>query len=56
MHHHDLERYIAQLEFVNDQLMTELATMDRMLKTIGFADGVTTMKKLIHEVIAEEEL
>ena len=50
-----LEKRIAYLEFVNDQLTTEIHYVDRLLRLIGFPDGLETIKSAAQEVIEEEE-
>lgn len=34
----------AQLESMNDQLMSELRYVDELMKSIGFTDGLATVK------------
>ena len=50
-----LEKKIAYLEFVNDQLISEIHYVDRLLRLIGFPDGLTTIKSAVQEVIEEDE-
>jgi len=49
-----LEQKVAYLEFVNDQLLSEIHYVDRLLKLIGFPDGLETIKSAAQEVIEEE--
>jgi len=49
------EKRIAYLEFVNDQLMSEIQYVDHLLKTIGFPEGLETIKSAAQEVIDEEK-
>lgn len=51
-----LEKRIAYLEFVNDQLTCEIQYVDRLLRLIGFPDGLETIKSAAQEVIEEEDL
>lgn len=51
-----LEKKIAYLEFVNDQLLTEIQHIDHLLRAIGFPDGLQTIKNAAQEVIEEEDL
>ncbi len=44
-----LER-LAQLEFQNDQLAAELEYMDQLLRSIGFADGLKSVKTAAQEL------
>jgi len=53
---HTLEKKIAYLEFVNDQLTSEIHYVDRLLKLIGFPEGLETIKSAAQEVIEEEDL
>ncbi len=50
-----LEKKIAYLEFVNDQLVSEIDYVDRLLKLIGFPEGLATIKSAAQEVFEEEE-
>jgi len=51
-----LEKKIAYLEFINDQLTSEIYHTDQLLKLIGFPEGLATIKKAAQEVIEEEGL
>lgn len=51
---HKLHERIAQLEFQNDQLVTELEYVDQLLKSVGFIDGLTSVKAAAQE-LAEYE-
>jgi hypothetical protein len=50
------EKKIAYLEFVNDQLISEIHYVDRLLRLIGFPDGLDTIKNAAQEVVEEEDL
>lgn len=50
-----LEKRVAYLEFVNDQLLSEIQYVDQLLKLIGFPDGLETIKSAAQEVMDEEE-
>ena len=52
----ELEKKIAYLEFVNDQLISEIHYTNDLLKLIGFPEGLTTIKQAAKEVIEEEGL
>ena len=41
----EMRRKIAYLEFVNDQLISEMEEIDDMMRYIGFADGLETVKE-----------
>jgi hypothetical protein len=46
----DTQKRVAYLEFVNDQLMTELKYVDSLLCTIGFPEGLETVKLAAKEL------
>jgi hypothetical protein len=46
----ETEKRVAYLEFVNDQLMTELKYVDSLLCTIGFPEGLETVKLAAKEL------
>ncbi len=50
-----LEKRIAYLEFVNDQLASEIQYVDRLLRLIGFPEGLDTIKNAAQEAIEEED-
>jgi len=50
-----LEKKIAYLEFINDQLASEIQYVDRLLRLIGFPEGLETIKSAAQEVIEEED-
>lgn len=52
----ELEKKVAYLEFVNDQLLTELTYVDELLKQIGFENGLATIKSAAEEVIEEDSV
>ncbi len=54
MHMKKLLEKIAHLEFVNDQIATELQYVDRLLRSIGFAEGLKTVKSAAKELYEEE--
>lgn len=42
---------IAVLESVNDQLSSEVAHVDELMKMIGFAEGIQTIKATAEEIL-----
>lgn len=50
-----LTKRVAYLEFVNDQLLTELKYIDHLLRSIGFPEGLETVKKAAREIRELEE-
>ena len=51
----ELEKKLAYLEFVNDQLLTELRDADYLLRSIGFPEGLETVKSAARELMEKEE-
>lgn len=54
----DLQNRIAYLESVNDQLLTELAYLDQLMRLVGFSEGLETVKataKELYESQLQEE-
>jgi hypothetical protein len=51
-----LQKKIAYLEFVNDQLESEIHYLDALFREIGFEDGLNTIKNSTIEAIEEENL
>lgn len=41
----EMRKKIAYLEFVNDQLISEMEEIDDMMRYIGFVDGLETVKE-----------
>lgn len=46
-----LLKKIAVLESINDQLATEVNYVDHLMKILGFAGGLTTVKETAQEII-----
>lgn len=46
-----LLKRIAYLESVNDQLSTEVAYVDHLMRLIGFSEGLVTVKATAKEII-----
>jgi hypothetical protein len=55
MHMKKVLEKIAYLEFVNDQLTTELQYVDKLLKSVGFANGLVTVKQAAQELYEDEQ-
>ena len=55
MHMKKILQQIAYLEFANDQLSTELQYVDKLLRAVGFTDGLTTVKQAAKELFEEEQ-
>ena len=50
MSNQDLEKKIAQLESVNDQLYSELCYVDQLMRMVGFTEGLATVKCTAQEI------
>lgn len=46
-----LLRKIASLESINDQLVTEVEYVDRLMRMLGFTEGLSTVKFTAHEIL-----
>ncbi len=46
---------LAELEFANDQLLSELRYLDSLMRSIGFSDGLATVKATARELLDTEE-
>lgn len=55
MNKNQLMKKIAYLEFVHDQLSTELSYIDRLLKSIGFPEGLQSAKKVALDLLKEKQ-
>ena len=54
MHMKKLLEKVAHLEFVNDQITAELSYVDKLLRSIGFIDGLKTVKSAALELYEQE--
>lgn len=50
-----LQQKIAKLEFVNDQIASELVYVDGLLKSVGFPRGLASAKEVALELLEESE-
>lgn len=46
-----LERRVAVLESINDQLLSEVEYVDHLMKEMGFKEGLSTVKATAKEII-----
>jgi hypothetical protein len=46
---------ISELESINDQLLMEIYSLDQLLKEIGFAEGLKTLKWAAGELIEQDK-
>lgn len=51
----DLRRKLAKLESINDQLLTELSYVDHLMRMVGFAGGLETVKMTARELYEAEK-
>jgi len=49
-----IERKIARLESINDQLTTEIAYIDKLMRLVGFSGGLATIKATAQEIIERD--
>lgn len=46
----ELAQKLARLESMNDQLTTELDYIDRLMRMVGFSDGINSIKATAIEI------
>lgn len=51
----ELERKVAGLESINDQLLSELSYVDQLMRDIGFTNGLATIKATAEELSANPD-
>ena len=47
---------ISELESLNDQLISELRFLDELLRKVGFAEGLKTLKSAAEDLIRQDRL
>ena len=55
MENEKLQERIAQLEFQNDQLTAELEYVDQLLRSVGFSEGLKSVKAAAQELSEYEQ-
>ncbi|MGE3921071.1 MAG: hypothetical protein AB7F64_09125 [Gammaproteobacteria bacterium] len=50
----DLQKKVARLESLNDHLQSELSYIDQLMRLVGFAGGLETIKATAIELQAAE--
>ena len=50
-----LEKKLAHLEFVHDQLDSEIHYLNELLKSVGFPRGLASAKAVALELLEEEQ-
>lgn len=56
MNNAQMLKKISELESINDQLQAEIRYLDRLLKEIGFQEGLKTLKFAAKEMIEQDKL
>lgn len=51
----ELNKKIAYLEFVNDQLTAEIEEIDFLMKEVGFQYGLETVKATAQEIYENDQ-
>lgn len=51
-----LYKKIAYLEFVQDQLETEITELDSLLRSVGFPQGLSSVKEVAQELLANGDI
>ena len=51
----DLQKKVAYLESLNDHLLTELGYVDHLMRLVGFAGGLETVKLTARELYEAEK-
>jgi hypothetical protein len=51
----ELLKKMAQLESINDQLVTEITYVDQLMRQVGFTDGLTTVKSTAQGMVDEAD-
>jgi hypothetical protein len=55
MKNQDLLNKIAKLESINDQLSSELNYLEKLTKSLGFSEGLKTLKAAALEMLEEDK-
>lgn len=54
MRHKTLLKKLAKLESINDQLASELSYLEGLTKSLGFAEGLKTLKEAAIELLQQD--
>lgn len=46
---------ISELESINDQLQTEIRFLDKLLRQVGFDEGLKTLKFAAQELLEQDK-
>lgn len=55
MKNKDLNKKIAKLETINDQLTAELNYLEKITRALGFAHGLKTLKEAALEMLESDQ-
>ena len=50
-----MQKKISELESINDQLQAEIRYLDRLLREVGFEEGLKTLKFAAKELIEQDK-
>ncbi len=50
-----LKAKIAELESINDQMETEIVYLDKLMREIGFTDGLESVRETAKSMSSEED-
>jgi hypothetical protein len=51
----DLSKKLAKLETINDQLAAEISYLDQLARSLGFAEGLKTLKSAALEMLETDK-
>lgn len=55
MKNKDLLKKLSKLETINDQLAAEITYLDQLARSLGFAEGLKTLKSAALEMLDTEQ-
>jgi hypothetical protein len=55
MNKEELLKKISELESINDQLISEIRYLDKLLKQVGFEEGLKTLKFAAKELLEQDK-
>jgi hypothetical protein len=55
MNKEEMLKKISELESINDQLTAEIRYLDKLLKEVGFEEGLKTLKFAAEEMIEQDK-
>lgn len=51
----EILKRIAELEFIHDQLSAELIYLDRLLRSVGFPEGLRSAREVALDILNGEQ-